>query len=227
MKTKSKALLTLTCAIVLAVGSICGVMAYLTDNDQAVNTFTVGDIDITLDEENADKDTYGEAVPDRDKQNDYHLLPGLVYDKDPMVTVEPDSEDCYVRMMVTITESKAWDTLFANGNHTIADFLDLNSNDWTYITNIEDTAKDTRTYEFRYNKIVPAVSETEIKGTELPELFTTVTIPGRMTKEELALLEGFQMNLEAHAIQAAGFAEDLTKYDAQEAEAAWTAFEEP
>lgn len=229
MKTKRKALLTLMCAVLLVMVSILGTLAYLTDRDHTVNTFTVGNVDITLDEKNVDEDDYGEEdepnIPDRDQQNDYHLLPGLTYTKDPLVTVEPGSEDCYVRMLVTISKSSEWDALFEDGKYTITDFLDLNNTDWAYAGNTENESANTRTYEFRYNKIVPAVSEDAAVGTQLPKLFTSITIPGTITGDELALLEGFEMNLEAHAIQAAGFAADLTAYVAEEAEKAWDAFE--
>ena len=51
MKTKRKALLLSLCAVLLVVASVMGTMAYLTSTSATVtNTFTVGNVGITLDE---------------------------------------------------------------------------------------------------------------------------------------------------------------------------------
>ena len=82
--------LALTAA--LAVG---GTLAYLTSKDTVVNTFTVGNVNITMDE--APVDTMGTVIAgDRRDTNDYHLLPGHKYSKDPIVHVTAGSEDSYL-----------------------------------------------------------------------------------------------------------------------------------
>jgi len=64
-------------------GSVFGTLAYLTATDTVTNTFTVGKVQITLDE--APVDANGETTDgDRVKKNNYHLLPGHEYDKDPI-----------------------------------------------------------------------------------------------------------------------------------------------
>ena len=50
MKTKSKALLLTLCAVLLVTASVLGTMAFLTSNDEVVNTFSVGSVAIKLDE---------------------------------------------------------------------------------------------------------------------------------------------------------------------------------
>lgn len=47
---KSKVLLALACAVLLVGASIMGTLAYLTSTDTVKNTFTVGNVKITLDE---------------------------------------------------------------------------------------------------------------------------------------------------------------------------------
>lgn len=99
MKTKKKALLTVLCAAMLVVGSVFGTYAYLTDKTDAVtNTFTVGNVTITLDEAKVGNDgkalTGNEAA--RVQANKYQLSPSLAYDKDPTVTVAEGSEDCWL-----------------------------------------------------------------------------------------------------------------------------------
>ena len=95
MKTKSKALLLALCAVLLVAASVLGTMSYLTSQDEVTNTFTVGSVSITLDE--AKVNTDGTYVTDKDNRtdtNDYHLLPGHSYIKDPTIHVAQNSEDC-------------------------------------------------------------------------------------------------------------------------------------
>lgn len=105
MKKSSKVILIALCAVALVCGSIFGTLAYLTDDDAVVNTFTVGKIDISFDELDTDSDdnaddnvTVGTTI--RDKANAYHLLPGHSYVKDPTVHVTKGSEACYVFVTV-------------------------------------------------------------------------------------------------------------------------------
>lgn len=81
-------------AVTLLIGcAIGGTVAWLTDKTTAVvNTFTYGDINITLSE------TTG---------NDYKIIPCVNITKDPKVTVNPNSEACY--LFVKITEEN-WPT---------------------------------------------------------------------------------------------------------------------
>lgn len=97
MKTKKKALLTVLCAVMLVVGSVVGTYAYLTDTKSVENTFTVGNVAITLDEKDVDNSTTGQ---DRDTANAYKLQPAVTYEKDPTVHVQPGSEKCYVFVKV-------------------------------------------------------------------------------------------------------------------------------
>lgn len=84
MKKKILAL-TLVFALALALG-IGGTVAWLTaQTAPVVNTFTVGDINITLTE------TTG---------TDYKFVPGDIKAKDPKVTVKAQSEACYLFVKV-------------------------------------------------------------------------------------------------------------------------------
>ena len=81
-------------AVTLLIGcAIGGTVAWLTaKTDAVVNTFTYGDINITLAE------TTGA---------NYKIIPGVDIAKDPKVTVNPNSEACY--LFVKITEEN-WPT---------------------------------------------------------------------------------------------------------------------
>lgn len=72
MKTKSKALLLTLCAVLLVAASVLGTMAYLTSTDTVTNTFTVGKVEIKLDETDVTNPT-GSRV----QANSYKLMPAL------------------------------------------------------------------------------------------------------------------------------------------------------
>ena len=109
MKTKSKALLLALCAVLLVAASVLGTMAYLTSQEQVTNTFSVGSVSMTLDEqdvkpdgtkdtENEDGDTLNALG--RVQANEYHLLPGHKYIKDPIIHIAENSESCWVFVKV-------------------------------------------------------------------------------------------------------------------------------
>lgn len=95
-----KKTLTVLLALVLVIAmSVTGTMAYLTSKDSVTNTFTVGNVKITLDEAPVDangKKTDGARV----QENKYKLIPGHVYDKDPTIHVDAKSEDCWLFVKV-------------------------------------------------------------------------------------------------------------------------------
>ena len=212
MKKKTKALMLVLCAVLLVTASVLGTMAYLTSTDNVVNTFTVGNVAIKLDEAKANPD--GTLVPnaDRVKENSYKLLPGHTYNKDPMVTVESGSEASYIKMTVTFTKANELDAIFApTGADMTSIFNGYNATNWIYKGNTKDATNDTRTYEFWYKETVSAPTA----DVALDALFDSITVPGTITNEQLETIEGMTITVNAYAIQADGFAD---------AAAAWNAF---
>lgn len=99
MNKKVKALLLVLCALVFAVAGIFATLAYLQDETQEINnTMTVGDVDITLDETKITYNEYFEATENgkTTEGNEYNLVPGVTYKKDPVVHVVAKSEPAYV-----------------------------------------------------------------------------------------------------------------------------------
>lgn len=213
MNNKHKMLLLTLCAVVLAAAAIFGTLAYLTDAEAATNTFTVGSVGLTLDE--AEVNTDGTLKSEkRVQKNEYHLLPGHTYVKDPTATVTAGSENAYVRMMVTVTYLNEADAVLADHNYQNWFKWDEDSC-WiaqSAVTTTKTETHTTRTYEFRYKEMVEKAEE----ATKLDALFTEITVPGEITNAELKTLKGLEINVVAHAIQAAGFAD---------ADAAWAAFD--
>lgn len=212
MKTRSKALLLTLCAVVLVIATVFGTMAYLTSTDEVKNTFTVGSVAIKLDEAKANTD--GSLVEDADrvKANSYKLLPGHTYNKDPMVTVLKGSEPSYVKMTVTFSKANELDAIFApDGANLTSIFNGYDATNWIGKGNTKDAAANTRTYEFWYKETVDAPDA----DVALDALFDSITVPGEITKEQLATIKDMTITVNAYAIQADGFAN---------AEAAWVAF---
>lgn len=89
-----RALLLVACAVMLVSVSVGATLAYLTNYTQVVtNTFSVGNVAITLDETVVDQ--YGDITDSatRSNGNAYKLIPGHAYTKDPTVHVTEGSED--------------------------------------------------------------------------------------------------------------------------------------
>lgn len=211
MNTKKKALLLSLCMVLLIAASVFGTMAYLTDNEKAENTFTVGNVSITLDEAKVNKDGTAVTPAERTDKNDYHLVPGGSYIKDPTVTVEAGSDKAYVRMIVTIaTEKKAALEAISKDGTVLGIFSGLDITNWKLEDQSLVTVADCLVYEFRYDGIVDGT-----RGA-LEPLFTTIDILGTVTNKQLTDLGGFDINIEAQAIQASGFADD--------ADLAWASF---
>ena len=101
MRTKTKAMVLSLCAVLLVISTVFATMAFLTSQDTVKNTFTVGEVSITLDEKDTDNSRTNTTTSGRDKANEYHLLPSQAYEKDPTVHVAKNSEDCFVYVKVT------------------------------------------------------------------------------------------------------------------------------
>lgn len=245
-------LVLLACAVLLVSLSVGATLAYLTSTTQTVeNTFTVGKVNITLDEVEVDKN--GKIVYEDDKvtekrtkngNTDVHLLPGRNIPKDPTVTVLAGSEDCYVRVKVTVdvyegykrpaddgtNGTTSWDDEFREwAEHFAKAYIRNNGNQgfdtnyWAEVATYVDADESTITYILTYTEKKSdgtenaIVAKNENGNTELPAVFTHVEVTPYQDNADLAKLAGMKINVVAEAIQADGF-EDAT--------AAWTAFED-
>lgn len=242
MKTKSKALLLTLCAVLLIAASVLGTMAYLTSSAEVKNTFTVGKVEIKLDEAKVTADGIPVEGADRVTANSYKLMPGTTYTKDPTVTVLNGSEASYVRMKVTFNNAKeiialCTDPEFAGDGPTgvenafplirMVKFVETNAAKWDGIipdnmVDTEDMLADAK--YFAYDETADTLTyifyyrETVTAPTAdvvLPVLFDSITVPGWVTGEQLKALNDFRITVIAEAIQAGSFAN---------AGAAWAAF---
>lgn len=231
MKTKSKALLLTLCAVLLIAASVLGTMAYLTSSAEVKNTFTVGKVEIKLDEAKVNADGIPEEGAARVQANSYKLMPGTTYTKDPTVTVLKGSEESYVRMKVTFNNATeiialCTDPEFADEVTGVENafplirmvkFVEANAAKWDGIIpdNMVDTedmlgnakyfaydkTADTLTYIFYYRETVTAPTADVV----LPVLFDSITVPEWVTGEQLKALNDFRITVIAEAIQAGSF----------------------
>lgn len=182
MKTTKKALLLALCAVLLVVSTVFATMAYLTSTTQVVkNTFTVGNVKITLDE--AEVDEYGENENGRTTEgNEYKLIPGHTYVKDPTIHVVEKSEVCY--LFIKVTNDIA--DIEAEGA-TVAD--QLAANQWGVV----DAANGI------YGKATPVDAR---NGAVDVAVFTSITIA---TDADVSAYTDKTITVQACAIQADGF----------------------
>lgn len=211
---KMKPLMLALCAVLLVGATILGTVAYLTDTTSVVNTFTVGQVDIRLDEAVVDEN--GKPVGDdrTEEGNKYHLLPGQTYTKDPTMTVVKGSEESYVRILVTINCYEELAAIF--GDPFLPQYFVEGWDNTVWLTTntiSRDEANNTATYEFRYFESVKPAADTDLV---LDALFDTITVPDELTGAQLATIADLEITVEGHAIQASGF---------DTADAAWAAFE--
>lgn len=95
---KKKSILMAAIAVMLvAVLVVGGTLAYFTDTKSATNTFTMGNVKITLDETNVN-DPQGARVT----ENTYNVYPGAVVTKDPVVH-NTGKNAAYIRATVNVS----------------------------------------------------------------------------------------------------------------------------
>ena len=192
MKTRSKALLLKLCAVSLVTASVLGTMAYLTSTAEVKNTFAVGSVSITMDEEDVDNDsdTSDNVTVDgvvRDKANSYKLMPGHTYTKDPIIHVGSGSEDCYlfVKVVDEISEIEADTTVAAQ----------MANMGWVKVDGTENV------YVYTIDKQNPAAVTASADVT----VFESFTVRGDVTG---SVLEGYKdktITVTAYAVQKDGF----------------------
>ena len=197
MKTRTKVLGLMMAAVLLVSATIFGTMAYLTDKDTVTNTFTVGNVAITLDEAQVDPTT-GKAPEnaERVKANRYKLLPGHEYDKDPTVHFADKSEASWLFIEVTNEITGIEST--AEGYKRIA--TQITENGWTALDGVDGVY---------YQKVGANNSGSAVDY----KVFQGFTVDGSVNGTTLAYYNNKTVKVTAYAVQADGF---------DTASAAWT-----
>ena len=190
MKTSMKALTLVLCAVLLVCASVMGTLAYLQSTTNVVtNTFTVGNVTITLNE--TPVDVYGAVVAGEPVMgNEYKLIPGHTYTKDPTIHVKAGSEQCYlfVKVVDGLAGIQAADTVAAQ----------MAAKGWVEHPEIDNVWYKADSVDAR-------------EGAIDVEVFDTFTIMGNAKVEDYVTET---IKVQAYAIQADGFASAVDAYAA-------------
>ena len=95
--TKKRFVAILLCVTLVALAAIGATFAYLTSTATVNNTFTMGNVKITLDETNVN-----DPEGDRVTSNEYNVYPGAVVTKDPIVH-NTGKNAAYIRATVNVS----------------------------------------------------------------------------------------------------------------------------
>lgn len=155
-----KIALMLVCLALVFCAVIGGTLAWLVaETKPVVNTFTYGDINITLEETDTNKD--GDNDPNT---NTYSMVPGQTIAKDPKVTFMANSEDAW--LFVKLEKANDFDKFMT---YEMAD-------GWTKLDNVDGV------YYREVSKAAQDAEFTVIKD-------DTVSVKGEVTKEMLNALD--------------------------------------
>ena len=192
MKTKSKALLLALCAVLLVAASVLGTMAYLTSRDQVTNTFSVGAVSMTLDEQDVKPDGTKDTET-RVDSNTYHLLPGHEYIKDPTIHIAENSESCWVFVKVE-NGIDAYEAETTTGEDAYTDIAgQITANGWTALDGIANV------YYMEYTKGQPDKDLEVFQEFKIADNAETATDWSAITPETT------KINITGYAVQKDGF----------------------
>lgn len=190
MKAK-KVLALVLCAALLVAGSVAATLAYLTSTTGVVtNTFTTGNVAITLDEAKVNEYGVADTAAARVKANEYKLIPGHTYVKDPKVHVTEKSEQCYVFVKVV-------DGLTAIQDATTIE-NQMIANGWKKLDGVENV--------WYYENIVDA----RTVAVDVP-VFESFKVKG---DANVAAYAGMTITVQAYAVQADNFGTAAAAYAA-------------
>ena len=206
--TKKRFVAILLCMTLVALAAIVATFAYLTDSKTVNNTFTMGNVKITLDESKVDES--GKAVEgDRVTSNEYNVYPGAVVTKDPIVH-NTGKNAAYIRATVNVSN---WMNLCAAyypdfGIHfpsagyenSLQLLVGQLGEGWSVVgVTIGDTFTDGAygaKFILKYEGALAA-------GADTTAMFQTVTIPAGIDNANTDSFSG--VTVVAQAIQADGF----------------------
>lgn len=201
-KTRSamrRMLFTLALVLVVAVASVGGTIAWLkVSTEPVVNTFTVGDINITLTET-------ATTTVDGKQTKQFKIIPGVDIDKDPKVTVKANSEACWLFVKVeednwpTVTETIG--DLETTGTTTVRKVNYEIVRDWQKLTGV---AGVDNVYYRKVNATTADAVFNVLKDNK-------VTVSQNLTKTDVATIKNAgtpTLTFTAYAVQQDGIADN-------------------
>ena len=177
--SKRKILLLASALVMVAVLGIGGTLAYFTDKDEEINTFTVGNVDIDLTEPGWDPELGGTG-----EEEAKDVYPGEPLAKDP--TIENIGKNpCFVRISVSNLDqfvAEYGENAMIGLRYQYVD--GYNTNDWVLHTD----------GYYYYTKVLAA-------GADTTPVFDSIVIPTALTNGDGT---EFHIDVQAYAVQAQG-----------------------
>lgn len=233
MNLKKRNIIVTFTIFLVAVMTMGSTLAYFSDEQTVTNTFTMGDLDITLTE------TW-------DPDDGEEMVPGDSVDKKPIVTA--DKGDSFMRVTVTIMDkndgvaagtkvtdaarlAKIMQTLYFDPGTTIVTGTHYSTTQiaaWpATVLNGYNSNKFTQhsatggVYVYYYKDSTTTPANIFKQGTSAT-LFTHVVIPSNWTQTDIATLGKYDVVVKAEAVQCGGFANDAAAFTALDAQIAAT-----
>ena len=189
MKKKITAIALVVCLVAVAI--VGGSLAYFTDEEKATNTFTVGNVDITL--------TEPKWVEEKAT-----LIPGREIAKDPTITVEETSQRAYTFMKVQLSDDFA---------KLIADYATAQEISLTNETEMKALIGEwfsstvqpkIMKYSLTENYVILGVLSPKDPGQSVT-YFDAITVPAEVVGSMIKADGTYEIYITAYAIQAEGF----------------------
>jgi len=184
----------LAAVVLLLVFVVGGAIAYFTDTDTKTNTFTIGNVDITLTEPawtelNSTTDANDNDIPDAAED----MMPGETVAKDPTINNVSTKNPAYVFMKVEIPCSKTVTTTGATSTtlNPTELFTYTTNTEWTELSSaaVACTDSGTATHVYYYGtsgSLTPlAKAANASTPTSTPALFTQVTLLGTLIPDQI------------------------------------------
>ena len=188
---KKKILVLAVSVCLVAILAIGGTLSYFTDEEEATNTFTVGNVDITL--------TEPKWVEEKAT-----LIHGREIAKDPTITVEETSQRAYTFMKVQLSDDFA---------KLIADYATAQEISLTNETEMKALIGEwfsstvqpkIMKYSLTENYVILGVLSPKDPGQSVT-YFDAITIPAEVVGSMIKADGTYEIYITAYAIQAEGF----------------------
>ena len=215
MKKKIFVVALAACLLILSVAGSS--IAYFTDTAEYTNVFTAGNVNITLTANGQDASTAADILGEEDQ----NVYPGKTVDNEVVIS-NVGTEDAYVGAVITLTNKDGkvigniLDDAQAGSNKIpvlIGEFLAnlVKTSDGYQINVVETKNADDKVtgYTLYIVKEAPLAGSRTVandaNAVKAATLFTDVAFPTTWDNDEMASVNGLQVNVKAYAVQTSGF----------------------
>ena len=182
-KKKVFALALATCIIVLSIASSS--IAYFTDTATYTNTFTSGNVSISLTVNGTDVDTTRSYTASS-------VSPGDSFNRETVITIGDGSDEAFFGAIITVKDTNGAFT--ANTVYTI--FTGLKGN--------ADRVVKVNAISGGYEIFVAFTGEYYKTGTAEATVFSSIDIPGTWNNDQMTKFSGVEIDVTAYAVQTVG-----------------------